>query len=304
MHRRGFLASSVGATASAGALLWGQSAEPAHLSVNLYGWVTFFQRDGRDFLADLKTNLAEVRQAGFQGFEPSLEAPADAARLAPLVRLHGLEVRSFYANSLLHREEQVDQSIRQILETARSARDELGAKIVVTNPSPIRWGGTEDKSDVELRTQAAALNRLGAELGRLGMVLAYHHHDSELRQAAREFHHMLLGTDPERVRLCLDTHWIYRGAGNSHVAVQDVITLYADRIDELHLRQSSLGTWSEVFGEGDLDYPLLLGELHRSGVTPHVVLEQAAEPGTPHSLSPLELHRRSTTHLREISPWH
>jgi inosose dehydratase len=155
-----------------------------------------------------------------------------------------------------------------------------------------------------LRTQAAALNRLGAELLRLGLVLAYHNHDSELRQGAREFHHMLLGTDPDLVRLCLDTHWIYRGAGNSQVAVEDVITLYADRVSELHLRQSQSGTWSEVFGPGDLDYPMLLGELDRSGVSPHVVLEQAAEPGTPRSLSPLELHRRSASNLREISPWH
>ena len=85
------------------------------------------------------------------------------------------------------------------------------------------------------------------------MVLAYHNHDAEMREGAREFHHMLTGTDPANVKLCLDAHWIYRGSGNSQVALFDIVEIYVDRIVELHLRQSHDGIWSEVFGEGDIN---------------------------------------------------
>jgi len=35
----------------------------------------------------------------------------------------------------------------------------MGAEIVVTNPSPIRWGGTEDKSDEQLITLEQAVEK-------------------------------------------------------------------------------------------------------------------------------------------------
>ena len=48
------------------------------------------------------------------------------------------------------------------------------------------------------------------------------------------------------MKLCLDTHWIYRGAGNSNVALFDILKLYGDRVVSLHLRQSVGGVWSET----------------------------------------------------------
>ena len=105
-----------------------------------------------------------------------------------------------------------------------------------------------------MKIQAAALDRLGGLLREMGMVLAYHNHDAELRNAAREFHHMLLGTDPQNMAFCMDVHWVYRGSGNSQVAVFDVLRLYGSRIRELHLRQSINGVWTETFCDGDIDY--------------------------------------------------
>ena len=88
-----------------------------------------------------------------------------------------------------------------------------------------------------------------------------------------EFHHMLAGTDPDKVKFCFDAHWIFRGCGNSEVAVFDVAELYADRIVEMHLRQSTGGTSNEVFRlEGDIDYGGLLEGLRAEGVDPHLVL--------------------------------
>ena len=58
--------------------------------------------------------------------------------------------------------------------------------------------------------------------------------------------------------------------------------------------------WSETFGEGDIDYPRLAGELAKLDIVPHIVLEQAVEKGTPHTMSPVEAHRHSGQFVRNL----
>ena len=135
-----------------------------------------------------------------------------------------------------------------------------------------------------------------------GVTLAYHNHDIELRHAGREFHHMMLGTDPALVSLCLDSHWVFRGSGNSQVALFDVVRLYGSRVVELHLRQSKDGIWSETLDVGDIDHERLAGELRKAGAKPHLVLEVAVEKGTPKTMSPAEAHRRSAAYARATFP--
>ena len=137
------------------------------------------------------------------GFEPLVTSPGEINRLAPLLKKHGLEMRSLYVNSTLYETGEIEKSTASVLAIAEKAKP-LGTRIIVTNPSPIRWGGPENKSDAELRIQADALDKLGIALKAAGLVLAYHNHDIELRNAAREFHHMMLGTDPANVTFCLD----------------------------------------------------------------------------------------------------
>ena len=76
--------------------------------------------------------------------------------------------------------------------------------------------------------------------------------------------------------------------------------MYADRIVELHLRQSTDGIWSETFGPGDIDYPRLAGLLLDRGIRPHLVIEQAAESGTPHTMPAVETQKRSLGYATEI----
>lgn len=270
-----------------------------HLACNQYPWTTFYQREGGDFNASLEEGLAEVTASGVDGYEPLVSAPGEIDRLAPLLKKHGLEMRSLYVNSLLHEPARADKSIEEVLAIAEKAKS-VGTRIIVTNPSPIRWGGPEDKDDAQLRTQASALDRLGDRLRATGLTLAYHNHDSELRQAAREFHHMMLGTDPKHVTLCLDAHWVYRGSGNSSVALFDILKLYGSRITELHLRQSVNNVWSEAFGEGDIDYRRLAEQLLALGVRPHLVLEQAVEQSSPKTLTAVEAHRKGAQYARRL----
>ena len=270
-----------------------------HVACNQYPWTVFYARDKRDFNADLDEGLGELAACRLDGYEPLASNPQEIDRLAPLLKKHGLEMRSLYVNSILHEREKADQSIEAVLAIARKAKD-VGTKIIVTNPSPIRWGGPQNKNDAELRVQAAALEKLGRELKAIGLTLAYHNHDIELRNAAREFHHMMVGTDPKYVTLCLDAHWVYRGAGNSQVALFDVLKLYGSRITELHLRQSKDNIWTETMCDGDIDYPALAKYLLEIGVRPHIVLEQAVEKGTPKTMTTVEAFRKSSRYTRRV----
>ncbi|MEJ2701597.1 MAG: sugar phosphate isomerase/epimerase [Sedimentisphaerales bacterium] len=270
-----------------------------HLACNQYPWTVFYARDHRDFNKELDSGLAELASCGLDGYEPAANNPQEIDRLEPLLTKHGLRMRSLYVNSTLHERDKADESIEAVLAIARKAK-QIGTKIIVTNPSPIRWGGPENKDDAQLKVQAAALEKLGRELRDMGLTLSYHNHDIELRNAAREFHHMMVGTDPAYVTLCLDAHWVYRGAGNSQVALFDVLKLYGSRIMELHLRQSKNNIWTEAFGEGDVDYPALAKYLLEINVRPQLVLEQAVEAGSPKTMTTLEAFRRSSQYARRV----
>ena len=302
-ERRTFLKSL---SLSAGALLFHQNilsssreVSEAKLSCQQYTWFTYYQREGKKWMDNPTTSLNDFVKSGFPGYEPSFAKPSEVAVLQKQLDQQKLWAKSMYVNSMLHEPQLVEKNIEGILAIALEAR-KIGIEIIVTNPTPIKWGVQENKSDEQLKAQAIALNLLGLKLKSMDITLAYHNHDAEMREGAREFHHMLTGTDPENVKLCLDAHWIFRGAGNSQVALFDIVDLYNDRIVELHLRQSHDGIWSEVFGRGDIDYSRLAETLRKKNIKPLLVLEQAIEEGTPHTLDTVSAMRKSLNNVRNV----
>jgi inosose dehydratase len=298
MNRRSFITTST--TLAFASLLEAVDKTKLHIATNTYPWGTFAKREGKTLLLHTDELLSAIAATGITGYEPNMTKAEDFDGLAARLQAHGLEMRSIYVNSTLHDAERASGSIAEVLGIARRAA-EMGVKIIVTNPSPIRWGGPEDKTDAQIMAQATALNTLGAELRRLGITLAYHNHDAELRQGGREFHHMLTATNPDDVKLCLDAHWIFRGSGESQVAVFDALEHYGSRIVELHLRQSVGGKWSEVFtAAGDLDYTRLKVWLDAKGIKPHLSLEQAVEKGSPRTLDVSAAHRASLRNVQAL----
>ena len=250
-------------------------------------------------MADPDASLTEYVKTGLTAYEPSFNGAGEVDKLAPYLKKYQLAMPSLYVNSSLHRTDEAQTSIASVLTIARAAKP-LGTRIVVTNPNPIQWGSDADKTDADLIEQAKNLNQLGAELRKLGITLAYHTHAPEHRQAAREFHHMLLATDPKNVSLCLDAHWVYRGSGNSQIALFDIIKLYGKRIVEVHIRQSRNGIWQETFGEGDIDYRRLAADLKAMGVRPLLVLEQCLENQSPNTMGPVDAHKLDLAYTRDV----
>jgi len=269
------------------------------LSCNGYTWNTFYNRADKQWMADPDASLSEYVAAGLTQYEPSLANADDVRKLAPYLTKYKLAMPSVYVNSSLHRADEAPQSIATVLAIADAVKL-LGTRIVVTNPNPIKWGSDDDKTDAELIEQAQNLDRLGSELRKRGLTLAYHTHAPEHRQAAREFHHMMLASDPKNVSLCLDAHWVYRGSGNSQVALFDVVKLYGDRITEIHVRQSKNGIWQEVLTDGDIDYRRLARELKERNVRPLLVLEQCLEKGSPNTMGPVEAHQQDIIYAKDV----
>ena len=280
-------------------IMYGISKNSHGISCQQYPWFTFFKREGKDWSKDLTYSIGEYAKVGFDGFEPSFETPAEVKQLQPLLQRHQLSSKSLYVNSVLHEAEQMNQSISEVMAIATEAK-KTGVEILVTNPSPIRWGSEEDKTDKQIKTQAGALNELGRQLREIGLTLAYHNHDAEMRNSAREFHHMMMATESKNVSLCLDAHWIYRGSGNSQVALFDIVEQYKQRIVELHLRQSRGGIWTEEFTEGDIDYSRLVNMLKEHQIKPHIVLEQAIEDGSPNTMNAVKAHQLSLEYTQEL----
>lgn len=288
------------AAAAAAPLLAAAPPRP-WVGLQVYPWKTFRKRENRpDFEADLPAGLAEAARTGADGFEGIAGDPAAVKVLAAACKQHGLAMRSLYIPSVLHDPLVARSEIRKALATAAEAKKH-GVTIIVSNPAPLSWTPPlRDKTDQQLRTQAQNLGGLGKALAAQGLTLAYHTHDMEMRQAAREFHHMLLHTDPAHVSFCLDAHWLFRGAGDSELALFDAVRLYGKRVVELHLRQSRKGVWTEAFGRGDIDYARLAVELAALGVKPLLVLEQAVEAKSPATLDAVTAHTRGVAAAREV----
>jgi inosose dehydratase len=300
--RRQFLntaAVAAGAAALSGTAWAEKQAAQFPVSCNQYSWITFYAREGRDWGADQDVSLAEFASTGIKAYEPAFNHADEVVKLLPLLKKHQLVMPSVYVNTSLHQSGEASKSLESVLAIADALKP-AGTKIIVTNPNPIKWGSEENKSDAELAEQAKNLDKLGAELKKRGMSLAYHTHDVELRAAAREFHHMLLATNPANVSLCLDVHWVYRGSGNSQVALFDIVKLYGKRIIELHLRQSKGGIWQETFGEGDIDYPKLAQALNDLNVKPHLVLEQCLEKTSPKTMNGVEAHKIDMIYVKKL----
>ncbi len=268
------------------------------ISCNDYNWRTFFSRQNKDWGIDVAADIAEFSKSGLKAIEPNITDSAAALRMIEVLKKYNIKMPSIYVNSVLHDKDEIEKSIETILQIADVVKN-YGTKIVVTNPSPIKWGGKEIKNDAQLMIQAQAMEKLGSELRRKGLKLAYHTHDVELRAGAREFHHVLLNTSPQNVYFCFDIHWVYRGSENSELAVFDVLKLYGKRIIELHIRQSKNGVWSEIFTpEGDIDYRRLANEMKKNKIFPHLVIEQCVEAQSPNTVDAVAAHKQDLAAIK------
>jgi inosose dehydratase len=259
------------ASLSAGAA----AAAPPRVVAQMYVWQQYNQEHTQRLEDHLNEAFAVTARAGYaavQGFLTWFATPAEADATAAALTAQHVRLVAAYADGPLH-DTGADATIARIVERATRAKRH-GVLTVIVNPD-VRRDGAE-KTDEELAVQARNLDRLGAALKAIGVALAIHAHDKEMRSGAREWYSNLRNTDPSTVGICLDVHWVYRGG-------QDPLALLGaagSRIRDLHLRNSRGGVWLEDLSAGDIDYAKVAKALRDVKFSGTYTVELAYEPRT------------------------
>jgi inosose dehydratase len=297
--RREFLSSTTTALAVAAMLPTAWSAEPQAagpvatkktlVGSNVYGWGQYAERDHKPL--NVGDVLSALRDTGYDYLEYNLNvnAPDENGRFADQLRSKGLQPVSLYTGARLHEANTCSQAVAKIAMAARVAK-QAGFYVISCNLDPIG----REKTDEELKTQAAAVSELGQALESLGVRLAIHQHLPEMANHAREFHAMFDHTAPENVGWCYDVHWVWKGG----VQPPDALRQYGQRVATWHLRQSRQGIWWEDLDTGDVDYSSVARYANEHHLARRFSVELALESGTKVTRSVVENHRRSREFVR------
>jgi len=263
-------------------------------AVQLYIFTQDYSSRGKKMEDSLDEVFAAAKGAGFddiQGWLSFYGSPEAAKRTAGLLSKHKLTMQAAYTGGAMHVDEKAAAAIKSIVDQARVGAAN-GLKVVIMNPDTVG----REKTDEELAIQSRNLNLLGGRLRELGLRLAIHTHDPEMRSNAREWYHILKNTEADKVFFCLDLHWIFRGKQDPYKLLEDA----GKRAIDLHLRNSKGGVWSEDLGDGDIDHQKVAGILEKIGYKGLYTVELAYEGGTKPTRPLEENLARSRAYLRKM----
>jgi inosose dehydratase len=267
------------------------SAQPTLVGSNIYGWGQYAQRDKKKL--EIEDVISALRDAGYHYLENFMDVnrPEENARFAERLRTKGLQPVSLYVGARIHEDGKAPEVVSRILAVAHICQ-QAGFRVISCNADPIG----REKSDEELKTQAAALTELGEGLNTLGLKLGVHQHLPEMANRAREFHYDFRHTKPEVVGWCYDVHWVWKGG----IPPLDALKEYGERVVTWHLRQSRGGIWWEDLDTGDIDYAAVAQYAKQHRLARRFSVELAIEPGTKITRSVVENHRRSREFVRRV----
>ena len=258
---------------------------------NVYGWTQYAQRDNKKF--EVEDVISALRDTGYDYLEYylNLTQPEENAHFADQLRAKGLQPVSLYTGARLHEAGKTKEVIEKIL-TAAKVCQKSGFTVLSCNADPIG----REKTDEELKTQAAGLEELGTELNRIGMKLGVHQHLPEMANNGREFHYVFDHTNSGKVGWCYDVHWVWKGG----VKPLDGLKQYGERVVTWHLRQSRDGIWWEDLDSGDVDYAAVAKYAKEHNLARRFSVELALEDGTKVTRSVIENHKRSREFVRRV----
>jgi inosose dehydratase len=280
-------------------------------------WGVWFSDDPRQ--VPWNRFLDEVAEAGYEWIElgPYGYLPTDPARLTDEISRRGLKVCAGTVFTALHRGPRVwDATFEHVSEVASLTRA-MGARHLVVIPAFWR----DDKSSEQIdnpeltaeqwRHLANGMERLGREVrDRFGLDIVVHPHADTHIDTAEHTTRFLDATDPDLVKLCLDTgHYAYCGGDNVRL-----METHGERIGYLHLKQVDPRILAEVVAEGVPFGPAVrrgvmcepprgvpelepvLTAAQRLGVELFAIVEQDMYPCRPDQ--PLPIARRTRRFLR------
>jgi sugar phosphate isomerase/epimerase len=209
-----------------------------------------------ELAADYLGTLEKVAGIGYRGIELGPPKQMPTAELKRHLDRLGLQVIGCHAG--------LEQVTRQLDEVAGYLRQVGGRYIILSH---------RFESRQEVLEAAQTFNRIGENCRRLGLQFLYHNHDWEFRTFNGEYAlDILLGaTDPELVKMELDTYWVKRGGEDPVAYLQKL----KGRCPLLHIKDMEPGEeqfFAEI-GEGILDFVAIAQAAAEAG-TEWLVVEQ------------------------------
>lgn len=241
------------------------TASPLLIGTAPDSWGVWFPDDPKQ--TPWERFLDEVAEAGYRYIElgPFGYLPTDAEKLKDELAARDLQVSAGTIFTGFHRTDPQERDAvwKQVHEVAELTAAVGGKHIVVI---PAMWRDDVSGLAVEnehLNTEQwenlfAGHNQLGAMLEeKYGLQQQFHSHADSHVCSQDQIERFLAGTDPEHVRLCLDTgHAEYGGASSV-----EILRRYPERVGYLHLKQVDPNVM-EVVRRDDLTW----AEANQAGV--------------------------------------
>jgi sugar phosphate isomerase/epimerase len=236
-------------------------AMPAGLAVGLQLYTV-----GEDLERDVAGTLARIAAIGYRDVETAGFAGKSAGAMAAALRKAGLSCRSAHVDIA---------SLRGDLPARMADAKTIGARYLVVPFPMLRPGRSGDVvKEMALddwRWLADELNRIGGDVAKQGLTLAYHNHNLEFRRFGNvvAYDELLRLTDPDLVKQEMDVGWV-TAAGADPLAY---LAAHPGRFRLLHLKDVQPGgtpnadmqiRTTEV-GSGIIDWKRLLAAARAAG---------------------------------------
>lgn len=175
-----------------------------------------------------------------------------------------------------------------------------------------RISSSDGLSDAQWATFAEGVEQVARAIReQTGLRSVFHHHAAGFVETPDEVAQLLDRTDPKLVGLCFDTGHFRFGGGDPLAGLRR----HRDRIWHVHFKdcspavhQRSSGESWDYFaslkhgifcelGKGDVNFPAVIQELHRSNYAGWIVIEQDVLPGMG---EPKEFAQRNRDYLRKF----
>jgi len=265
----------------------------------------------------LETCLEETAAAGYAGTELGGKFPRSASALAPILDSFGLRlVSGWFDGGILDRE--IEDEWGRILPHLTLLRD-LGCKVVVyADTSRGRHDGIFQPiskrpvlPDDEWPVYGRKLTLLAERMADFGIAMAFHHHMGTIVETDREVDRLMASTG-DAVGLLFDTgHCLFSG-GNpvsllrrhigrvNHFHCKDVRLpiLTTARSTDMSFMDAVLAGIFTVPGDGCVDFPSLLSELHAANYDGWLVVEAEQDPA---KATPIVYAKLGYRNLRDMA---
>jgi inosose dehydratase len=215
--------------------------EKVHLGITPTGW------SNSDFLnIDLtppipyQQIMSEMALSGFKGSQGAPKFPKDIEVLKSELKLRDLKISEPWVGTRLTESGKKEETFDEFTKQMEFMKEMDGTSIVVAEMAGAvhqnkRLDPLVDRpqfTDEQWQKLTTGLNELGAIARKEGFQLCYHPHVGTGVETLPEIDRLMENTDPENVKLLLDTgHLYYAG-----VDPLEVTQKYADRIKHVHLK--------------------------------------------------------------------